>query len=370
MKYDYGERWGSFKVTADKLGETEDSHIVEVSVHDRETEMNVRLLVRKNDRYFGTMIGWVAARVVMADLVASDYERTRRLNSGRMMGEVFPVDREEYLQAFRQAPGLEMQALRLPDLAVRGHMMFAPIDVGTSYAGLHDSRKMIFDFGLPASVEFYRDPKGELKMVGHWPNYDIIFNGFDYRTPEGRSVLGDFLEMLNLWHPVDVAAMKPPRRPKREGPKDWSPPEGEAILTEGVDYGVWEVPDPSPRLSGWEPGPKDWSPPGAKLTPANVKRVLTVWLDSQGLLARWSNTKVLTNEEMKGLRTKREDYDPKALVSIVLDQPFFGIMNYNTNPELAREFETFLNNMTLVYDMGDPYILHVYPRPGHWKKSR
>jgi hypothetical protein len=360
----YGERWNDIRISADTVGETPDYHVVEVDVHNRNTEMIVRLLVKKAF-YYGTMIGWIAVRVVLADLAAGSLERIRRLESGRLVGDVLPENRKEYLEAMGQAPGLGSQAHFLPNRALRPHM-FSVLENGSPENSLHNARKLIFDDGLPIEVQFYQGEEGNREVMAYWTSSNHVFTGFDWKTPEGRSALGDFLGALNPWHPIDVPAMHPQRLFRRKGPKEWSPGKP-ATLVLGFDYGEeFRKESESPEMSGrWEPGPKDWMPEGARLKPENVKRVVTVWLDANDLLGfGGTSTTVYTNAEWKELGFSE---GKTALVSLILGTPLFDIMNYNAGPEEFHAFEDFLDGLGLWYEMSYPTMLHIYKQPSHWK---
>jgi hypothetical protein len=250
MNHGYVERWRDLALTVDKVGEdTEGNHLVEVTVHDRPVmdEMSVRMTVSKE--YYGSMIPWLAARVVISDLATTSYERSRLVKAGRMQPDIHIENKAEYLEAFESVPGLCEKALKLPEEALRAHMIFVLERKSTSdpdvsaAASIHNAHKAIFDRGIPDVLEFLVDAYGERVVEARWnPKvvfpYEERFLGFDWKTVPGQYALEDFLGMLNLRVPLEFKDITPRRIPRRQGPKEWSPDEYQSfMLIKGRDYG-------------------------------------------------------------------------------------------------------------------------------------
>lgn len=249
----YGERDKEFAIMAYVVDETAEAHVVEVTIHDRFDEISVQLKVFKNGRWFGVMIPWLALRIALLDLAAQSFERERRIDGRRLAGDVWPVNVAEYLKTLGSIPALQLEANDLPEHILHASRMYLAegvtvrdFGITAENSSLHNARKIIFDLGLPDKVTFsylYKQgPKSTQKwfprVVINWSRRVHQFHGFDWRTSEGAAALEEFLGMLNLWHPIDVPAMKPPRiRPHATGPKDWAPEEAPAVLEKGVDYG-------------------------------------------------------------------------------------------------------------------------------------
>lgn len=248
MNHGYKERWDDLALTVDKVGESPDgTPLVEVTVHDRTQEFSVQMYVSKE--YYGSMIPWLAARVVTSDLAAAPHERVRRLEAGRMEPDIHLHSRTEYLEALESAPGLAEKARKLPEHVLRAHMMFlaelkmtADSDLSSSVS-LHNAHKTVFDRGLPDVLEFLVDENGERTVLARWNGklghfHEHRFLGFDWKTLFGQQALDDFLGMLNLRVPLQFEDITPRRIPRRKGPKEWSPNEMQSfMLIKGRDYG-------------------------------------------------------------------------------------------------------------------------------------
>jgi len=251
VKHGYSERWDDLVFIVDKVGESPDgNHLVEVIVHDRPVteEMSVRMYISKE--YYGSMIPWLATRVVISDLAASSLERVRRLESRRLEPQVHLENQTEYLQALESVPGLSQKVMELPEAAIRGHMMFlkelnpSPGDRETSASvSLHNAHKLVFDRGLPDTLEFFVDADGTRSILARWVGrgtyvHQHSFWGFDWKTVEGQAALDDFIGMLNPRAPLRPEQITPKRIPRRKGPKEWSPDEYHSfMLIKGRDYG-------------------------------------------------------------------------------------------------------------------------------------